>query len=70
MSDTTVAILAAVIGAVLGSASTGLVTWLTRWRDARAELHRARSSAYLQFIGACSIAYTLTDQAAELVSCA
>jgi hypothetical protein len=63
MSDT---IVAAVLGAMVGSAGTGLLTWLARWRDARVELHRARSDAYLQFIKACSIAYALTEQAAEL----
>jgi hypothetical protein len=67
MSDTTVAIIAAVIGAVVGSAGTGLVTWLVRWRDAQAELRRARSDAYLRFIESCSIAYALMEQSAELL---
>jgi hypothetical protein len=63
MSDT---MTAALTGAVVGSAATGLVTWLARWRDARAELRRTRSDAYLRFVEACSVAYALLEQAVSL----
>jgi hypothetical protein len=63
MSET---MIAAVVGAVVGAAATGLVTWLARWRDAHAELRRARSDAYLRFVEACSTAYALLEQAVGL----